>query len=146
MKAHNLVLHRDKCVFAQQEITFLGHLIFAAGVVPLPSKVEDIRNFAQPQTLKQLKRFLGMLNFYRRFLKDTGASTAPLSYMLSSKLHNKKKELAWDHEDIAAFERVKSALADLAVLSFPVRGMETILVCDTSDVAVGLALIQVVDG
>ena len=66
LKAHNLVLNRDKCVFAQPE-TFLGHLISAAGVAPLPSKVEAIRNFAQPRTLKQLKRFLGMLNFYRRF-------------------------------------------------------------------------------
>ena len=51
LKAHNLVLNRDKCVFAQQEITFLGHLISAAGIALLPSKVEAIRNFAQPRTL-----------------------------------------------------------------------------------------------
>ena len=113
LKAHNLVLNRDKCVFSQPETTFLGHLISAAGVAPLPSKVEAIRNFAQSRTLKQLKRFLGMLNLYRRFLKDTGALTALLNRILSPKHHNKKRELAWDHEGIAAFERVKSALADL---------------------------------
>ena len=146
LKAYNLVLNRDKCVFAQQEITFLGHLISAAGVAPLPSKVEAICNFPQPRTLKQLKRFLGMLNFYPRFLKDTCALTAPLNRMLSPKHHNKKRELAWDHEGIAAFERVKFALADLAVLSFPVRGVETIVVCDASDVAVGSASNQVIDG
>ena len=130
-------------VFVQQEITFLGHLITAAGVAPLPSKIEAIHNFAQPRTLKQQKRFLGMLNFYRRFLKDTSALTAPLNCMLSPKHHNKKRELAWNHEVIAAFESVES---DLAVPSFPVRGVETILVCDASDVAVGSALNQVIDG
>ena len=87
-----------------------------------------------------------MLNFYRRFLKDTGALTAPLNRMLSPKHHNKKRELAWDHGGNAAFERVKSALAHLAILSFPNRGLETILVCDASDVAVGSALNQVIDG
>ena len=66
--------------------------------------------------------------------------------MLSPKHHNKKRELAWDHEGIAAFERVKSALADLAILSFPMRGVETILVCDASDVAVISTLNQVIDG
>ena len=87
-----------------------------------------------------------MLNFYRRFLKDTGALTAPLNRMLSPKHQNKNRELAWDHEGTAAFERVKSALADLAVLSFLVRGVETILECVASDVAVGSALNQVIDG
>ena len=66
--------------------------------------------------------------------------------MLSPKHHNKKRKSAWDHEGIAAFERVKSALADLAVLSFPMRGVETILVYDASDVAVSSALNQVIDG
>ena len=108
--------------------------------------MEAIRYFAQPRTLKQLKRFLGMLNFYRHFLKDTGALTAPLNRMLSPKHYNKKKELSWDHESIAAFKRVKSALADLAVLSFPVRGVETILLCDASNVAAGSALYQVIEG
>ena len=84
-----------------------------------------------------------MLNFYRRFLKDIGALTASLNRMLSHKRHKEKRELDWDHVSIAAFERVKSALA---VLSFPVRGMETILVCDTSDVAVGSVLNQVING
>ena len=57
--------------------------------------------------------------------------------MLSSKHLNKKREVAWDHEGNVAFESVMSNLADIAVLSFFVRGVETILVCDASDVAVG---------
>ena len=77
LKTHNLVLNRDKCVFAQQEITFLGHLISAAVVAPLSFKVEAICKFAQPRTLKQPKRFLGMLNFYQNFLKDTGHLLLP---------------------------------------------------------------------
>ena len=67
-------------------------------------------------------------------------------YLSQANSPNKRRELAWDHEGIAAFERVKSALADLAVLSFPMRGVETILMCDASDVAVGSALNQVIDG
>ena len=65
--------------------------------------------------------------------------------MLSPKHHNKKRELALGHEGIAAFKRVKSALADHAVLSFPERGVETLLVCNASDVAVGSALNQEID-
>ena len=60
--------------------------------------------------------------------------------MLSPYHHNEKRELVWNQEGIVAFERVKSAFADLAVLFFPARGVETILVCDASNVAVGSAL------
>jgi len=145
LKENGLVLNRDKCVFGAQSLQFLGHSISAEGIRPLPWKIQAIRDFSLPSTQRQLKRFLGMINFYRPHLQHASEFMAPLDRMLSGK-KNSKRKLTWDQNGIDAFERLKDALINLATLSFPVRNAKTILVCDASDVAVGAALNQVIDG
>ena len=63
-----VVINPVKCEFGKLEINFLGHYINSAGISPSPSKVETIENFPVPDTMRKLREFLGMINFYRRFL------------------------------------------------------------------------------
>ena len=68
LSQYGLILNRDECIFKVPEIDFLGHRISHNGVLPLVQKVEAIQNFPMPKTMRQLRKFLGMINFYRRFI------------------------------------------------------------------------------
>ncbi|XP_018361218.1 PREDICTED: uncharacterized protein LOC108759968 [Trachymyrmex cornetzi] len=77
-----ITINPAKCRFGQKNIQFLGHEISSEGIKPLPDKVNAIINFTQPETLIQLRRFLGMLNYYRQHLKHTAKNQAPLNNLL----------------------------------------------------------------
>ena len=66
MAEHSVVLNREKCVLGVPEVQFLGHIVSARGIIPLPQKVAVIRAFLRPGTIGQLMSYLGMVNFYRR--------------------------------------------------------------------------------
>ena len=66
MAEHSVVLNREKCVLGVPEVQFLGHIVSARGIIPLPQKVAAIRAFLRPGTIGQLMSYLGMVNFYRR--------------------------------------------------------------------------------
>ena len=74
-----LRINPDKCVFGAESLTFVGHLITASGVSPLPARVDSIRQFPQPSNQKQLRQYLGMVNFYHRFIPQAADKLAPLS-------------------------------------------------------------------
>ena len=118
-------------MFGVQTLQILGHSIFANGIEPLPRKIQAIRDFPLPSTQRQLKRFLGMINFYRKHLQHASAFMSPLDRMLSGK-KNSKRKLTWEQNGIDAFERLKDALVNLTTLSFPVLNAPTFLVCDAS--------------
>ncbi len=84
-----VVINISKCVFGQPEVKFSGYQISKLGTKPLHSKVETIKYFKQPQTVDQLKRFLGMLNYYRRFLPKAAEIQVPLLDCIKG---NKKKD------------------------------------------------------
>ena len=67
LSEHGVTLNANKCEFGQESIDFLGHRISAAGIVALPSKVQAIKDYPEPSSLKQLRRFCGLVNYYRRF-------------------------------------------------------------------------------
>ena len=69
LEQHGIVLNGEKCVLGVPEVQFLGHLVSARGIIPLPEKVAAIRAFPQPVTVGQLMSYLGMVNFYRRFIR-----------------------------------------------------------------------------
>ena len=108
---YGLILNKDKCVFAEKEISFLGHVINSNGIKPLPNKVDAVKNFLQPRTVKELKRFWGLANYYRRFLKSASQISVPLTVMLT-KDKVKVKRLSWNNETVNAFENIKLQIAD----------------------------------
>ena len=95
--------------------------------------------------MRQLRKFLGMINFYRRFIPQARAILHPLERLLSPQ-KNSKKSIPWSEESIDAFESARHILANVTSLTFRIKGGETILTCDASDGAVRAALNQVVSG
>ncbi|XP_071728214.1 uncharacterized protein [Rutidosis leptorrhynchoides] len=94
----------SKCVFATQSVEYLGHVITEQGVSTAPSKIKAITTWPIPKNLKQLRGFLGLTGYYRRFVKDYASIAQPLTRLL------KKNAFLWDEEATLAFEKLKLAL------------------------------------
>ncbi|GFU83139.1 hypothetical protein TNCV_3737501 [Trichonephila clavipes] len=147
LSSYGLKLKISKCVFGVTELIFLGHLITPDGIKSLPDKVQVVLDYKQPETVGSLRKFLGLLNFYRRFLPKAAEQQYLLSEFLKGSNGKKdySKPLNWASEAITAFQRCKQALADAALLAHPSPSAPLALHVDTSDYAIGGALHQVVD-
>ncbi|GFU01454.1 retrovirus-related Pol polyprotein from transposon 297 [Trichonephila clavipes] len=146
LSSYGLKLNISKCVFGVTELIFLGHLITPDGIKPLPDKVQAVLVYKQPETVGSLRKFLGLLNFYRRVLPKAAEQQYLLSeFLKGSKGKKDSKPLNWSSEAITAFQRCKQALADAALLAHPLPSAPLALHVDASDYAIGGALHQVVD-
>ena len=139
-----VVVNPSKCVFGAKQLTFLGHLVDANGIRPLPEKIEALQQFPLPTTKRKLRQYLGLINFYHRFIPHCAQLLHPLNDMLSS-VSDSNQELQWSEDAIAAFDTSKEALAQATLLSHPQLDVPTRLVTDASDVAVGAVLEQQVN-
>uniref|UniRef100_A0A669CLV2 Gypsy retrotransposon integrase-like protein 1 n=1 Tax=Oreochromis niloticus TaxID=8128 RepID=A0A669CLV2_ORENI len=144
LAAHGLIINPSKCQFGLPVLDFLGHRISAEGVVPLPDRVQAVSAFPRPMSVKALQEFLGMINFYNRFLPRAAHLLQPLYAALKGK--TAKDPVDWLPECVHAFSAAKSALADAALLAHPLPSAEITLTTDASDVAVGGVLEQRVSG
>nr|VZI02723.1 unnamed protein product [Spirometra erinaceieuropaei] len=133
-----VVINPSKCVLGVPSLDFLGHHIDAQGLRPFSSKVEAIRDFPPPTSKRQLQRFLGMVNFYRRFLPNCADLMLPLTNLLSGP----KGPLELRGHALTAFERLKTSLADATLLTHPAPEAPLSLMVDASTVAVGAVLQQ----
>jgi hypothetical protein len=136
---------RPKCVFAASEVTFLGYHISAQCTRSFEDRVAAIQSYTLPQIMRQLRRFLGMLNFYHRFLPTAAMDQAPLNALLSGKVHG-TTTIHWAPDLLAAFDRCKAALSASTLMAHPQRGAHLALVTDASSYAMGAARQQHVDG
>ena len=147
LSEYGLRISPHKCEFGKSSLDFLGHHISAAGIAPLASKVSAIQDFSLPTHAKGLRRYLGILNFYRRFLKGAAEIVAPLYDLCGeSNKRSKSTPLTWTKQTTSAFQRSKKCLADAALLTYPVSGAPVSIATDASDSAVGAVLQQLVDG
>lgn len=133
----NLKVQLDKCEFLRREIAFLGHIISETGLKPNPDKIIAIQNFPIPKTQKDIKSFLGLLGYYRKFIKDFSQLTKPLTSCL-------KKGATVKHtpQFIKCFETCKDLLTNDPILAYPDFNKEFILTTDASNVALGAVLSQ----
>ena len=139
---YGLIINVNKCVVCSPSLEFLGHYVDADGIRPIETKVQAITDFPQPQTTKQLRQFLGLINFYHRFIPNCAHTLQPLHKLLKVKCQN----LTWDSETSKAFEDIKVNLAKATMLSHPKLAAPTSLATDASDTAIGAVLQQFVDG
>ena len=142
LQEHSLVLNMAKCQFVQTTIDFRGHHIMQHGAMHLPSKVEAITKFKQPVTLKGLQEFVGMVNFYRRFILAAAQVMAPLFAALT----NETNTVAWTEGMTKAFQDTKTSLAGAILLTHPRPNAPTSLTVDASKQEVGALLQQLVHG
>ena len=142
IREHGLIISPTKCKFGVSEIDFLGHRINSLGAFPLDKKVQAITDFPKPTSTKALQEFLGMVNFYHRFIPHAAAVMRPLYSAISGKA----KLVEWTDEMNMAFTQTKEALAQATMLVHPHPEAPTALTVDASDVAVGGVLEQLIDG
>nr|VZI51859.1 unnamed protein product [Spirometra erinaceieuropaei] len=133
-----VVINLSKCVLGVPSLDFLGHHVDAKGWRPLSSKVEAICDFPPSTSKRQLQRFLGMVNFYRRFLPNCADLMLPLTNLLSGP----KGPLELRGHALTAFERIKTSLADATLLTHPAPEAPLSLMVDASKIAVGAVLQQ----
>lgn len=141
LQKYGMVINTSKCVFGVPEVTFLGYRVSAKGTAPLPTKVQAITEFPPPKTVRELRRFLGMLNFYRRFTPAAAQHQAPLNALLTGSVKG-SHPVHFSTEEFDAFERCKQDLSQAALLAHPDTHAQLCIVTDASDVAMGAVLQQ----
>ena len=144
LQQHGLVINRSKCVFGVPSIDFLGHRVNAEGITPLEEKVSAVRRFPRPTNVKELQQFLGMLNFYHRFIPHIAEKLVPLHAALA--IRKRFSPLTWSPAMDSAFLVAKNALADASLLVHPTSDAVTALTVDASQLAIGGVLEQRIDG
>ena len=141
LRGAGLAINRDKCVFGQRSVSFLGHTVSPKGILPLPSKVEAISAIPLPRTKVDLQRFIGCINFYNRFICGFAAILAPLHAMVKAS-PSPSTPLEWSPSQSASFSAAKSKLSQATLLVHPDPAARLFLTADASDVAVGAVLSQ----
>jgi hypothetical protein len=137
LRKYNLKLQPDKCEILRKEVTFLGHKISEHGVEPDARKIESVKNFPTPNTAKQLKRFLGLAMYYRKFVPQFSKIAAPLH-----KLLKKDAKYVWEESQEIAFHAMKQKLMSQPILQYPDFSREFILTTFASNDAAGAVLSQ----
>ncbi|GFX46931.1 transposon Tf2-6 polyprotein [Trichonephila clavipes] len=135
LNEYGLTINESKCVLGVPEISFLGHLITKNGTKPLPDKVDHILNY--PKTIKELRRFLGLLIFFRRFLPHAAHNQTHLNDFLKGSKRNDNRKINWAEQAKSEFQNCKTLLANTTLLVHPNPNANLVLQVDASDLAVG---------
>jgi hypothetical protein len=133
---HILFVKLSKCSFGMTEVDYLGHTVSGSGVAMDKCKVKDILNWPPPTTIKQLRGFLGLTGYYRRFIKSYSSIALPLTDLL------KKDMFKWDKDTAAAFILLQKAVSTTPVLALPDFIQPFVLETDASSSGIGVILSQ----
>ena len=130
-------LHSKKCHFAQPEVVYLGHVISSKGIRPDLGKVRAVENFPIPTSVKEVKRFLGMASYYRRFVPNFAKSATPLH-----SLTRQDVPFLWTRKCEESFQKLKDCLISPPVLAYPKFDLPFTLHTDASGDGLGAVLEQ----
>ena len=136
-----LTLKLQKCSFFKKHIQYLGHLISDEGIQPLPEKLESIAKMPTPQNVKQVKQFLGLVGYYRKFVPCFSDISRPLS-----QLTQKNEDFNWTTKCDKCFHMLKDYLQEAPILRYPDPSADYILYTDSSKYAYVGKLTQTIDG
>lgn len=134
----NLKVQVDKSEFMKQETEFLGHIVTTNGVKPNPNKVEAIVKFPIPRTNKEIKSFLGLVGYYRKFIRDFAKIAKPMTKFLKKDKHVN----VHDSEFVNAFNKLKLLITSDPILRYPDFSKVFTLTTDASNFALGAVLSQ----
>ena len=144
LNAYGLTLNMAKCSLSLSEITVLGYKLSQNGIVFLEDKIIIIKKFPTPSTVKELRRFLGLVTYQRRFLNNAAFILNPLNFLLKDHVKN-DDVLDWNAQATDAFLKIKDHLANTSHLAHPKPNAVLLLKCDATNVSLGACLEQVYD-
>ena len=124
LASHHLVINKKKCSFAAARIEYLGQIISREGVAADPEKIWHILHWPLPKDIKELREFLGLTGYYRRFVRGYGKITEPLTQLL------RKNSFHWGTAATKAFTELKTDMTSVPVLAMPNFGKEFIVETD----------------
>jgi hypothetical protein len=137
LREHQLYAKFSKCVFWLEEIQLLGHILSAKGIAVDPNKVKDILEWKSPTTVHQVRSFLGLAGYYRRFILDFSKIVKPITELLKN-----DAKFNWSSKCAEAFEQLKKILTTEPVLAQPDIEKLFDVYCDASGIGLGCVLMQ----
>ncbi|GBP58212.1 hypothetical protein EVAR_87790_1 [Eumeta japonica] len=144
IREYRMLINIRKCVFGADYVIFLGYNISAKRTRPPEQKVDSIKNFLVPKTVMELRRFLGMINFYRRFIPNAARNQAPLNAFLTGFL-KKSHPVRIIGEVLKALDTCKDSLCHAFLIVHPHCNAKLSLITDASDTSLGAVLQQYKD-
>jgi hypothetical protein len=137
LREHQLYAKFSKCEFWLDQVEFLGHVISKEGIAVNPSKVASVLEWEAPKNVKQIRGFLGMAGYYRRFIEGFSKIAGPMT-----KLLRKNTQFVWSEECEASFQTLKEKLTTTLVLAVQETGKDYMVYCDASKHELGCVLTQ----
>ena len=140
MATSGLKLNKAKCKFLLPKVEYLGHVIDEHGLHPTKEKVKAIQEAPQPHNVAELRSFLGIINYYGKFLPDLPTTLTPLYQLLK-----KNSKWHWGKQHANAFAEAKSALQNGTLLVHYDSNRQLVFACDTSPYGLGVVLSHIMD-
>ncbi|GJV47520.1 putative nucleotidyltransferase, ribonuclease H [Tanacetum coccineum] len=137
LKKERLYAKFSKCHFWISIVQFLGHVIDSQGIHVDPAKIEAVKNWASPTTPIEIRQFLGLAGYYRRFIKGFSKIAKPLT-----ELTQKNKKYIWGEDQESAFQLLKQKLCEAPILALPEGNNDFVVYCDASHQGLGAVLMQ----
>ncbi|MGB8167070.1 MAG: reverse transcriptase domain-containing protein, partial [Chthoniobacteraceae bacterium] len=137
LEKHELYVGMDKCGFGLAEVDFLGHVVSGAGIRPDPAKIVAVQEWPVPSSVKDVRSFLGLTGYYRRFIKHYSAKALPLTELTKAECGWR-----WGESEQAAFTQLKQAIMSAPVLAMPDPALPYEVYTDASAFALGAVLLQ----
>ncbi|XP_041461733.1 uncharacterized protein LOC121413037 [Lytechinus variegatus] len=139
LRAAKLTARPSKCFVGHSKVEFLGHVIEDGTVSPRPEKLKAIQEISRPHTKRELRSFLGMTNYYRKFIPNYSAISAPLTDRTRK---DEPNQIRWETNQEQAFNTLKDKLTNPPILHLPDLSTDFILRTDASNVGIGAVLLQ----
>ncbi|GKE16664.1 putative reverse transcriptase domain-containing protein [Tanacetum coccineum] len=137
LKKEKLYAKFSKCDFWISIVQFLGHVIDSQGIHVDPAKIEAFENWASPSTPAEVRQFLGLAGYYRRFIKDFSKIAKSVT-----ELTQKNKKYIWGEDQESAFQLLKQKLCEALILALPEGNDDFVVYCDASHQGLGAVLMQ----
>ena len=159
IRKHNLKLNPEKCEFLKRKVVYCGHVVSDQGIETDPAKIAEVQQMEAPTNVEEVRRFIGLTGYYRKFVKDYAKIARPLTDLLMGPRKKKTKgkgrpavsqqpppEWRWGPEQQTAFETLKERLISPPILAYADFSLPFILHCDASQDGLGAVLCQNQDG